>query len=567
MNSNAYQSHLTKLFLSITLLVISNSSHSLPIYDSGTLSFESDDQSIWGSGGAFTKSESIFLGTQWSNKTATIGGIAGNENTVLIPAIGKITVPVYEPKIGAFGYYIGCGCWKDVTVKPATDAVTADTRTGAKLVINSSGKAGLEFGYSIDSGSIDTNVKFSALADLPDSIKVSEFIDLNTSSIFDEGKIATQSPKMEAYISAVLELSGSVEATACALTLGCKEGTVALPTIDMNQRIVSIDPNSLKILDGVMPNDKPFAEIPILNQTLTLEGGATVSPPLVGFKLTGPLGLTLATSLPPVPSISVDLAELEVQAPDIATEGTGNGEKVTSSGRDDLLSMQLDIDGAATLFAGLPPAGINITPIDAEPFKLEASLDLIDVDAGPVLGITQDFEMIPTLMASIAFSSPVEIAGLLGLRNSWTGLWENLSDFAIFKDTEITPTFWVDAMLRNELGIDLGLVGTLDILKFGATGVIGGLNILNFSPISLNNLLGISNTLFETDKVGFNVYNKQFELGGFNTVKGKSFLLSITEVPEPSMMALMLMGLLILISVRTHQKYSRKHKDNHALNA
>lgn len=562
MNSNAYQGHLTKLFLSITLLVISNSSHSLAIYDSGTLSFESDDQSIWGSGGAFTKSESIFLGTQWTNKTATIGGIAGNKNSVVIPAIGKITVPVFEPAVWVptptwsspfKGYWTGCSCWKDVTVKPATDAVTADTRTGAKLDIKSSGKVGLEFGYSIDSGSIDTDVKFSALADLPDSIKAAEFIDLNTSNIFDEGKIATQSPKMEAYISAVLELSGSVEATACALTLGCKEGTVALPTIDMNQRIVSIDPNSLKILDGIMPNDEPFAEIPILNQTLTLEGGATVTPPLVGFKLTGPLGLTLASSLPPGPSISVDLAELEVQVPDIATEGTGNGEKVTSSGRDDLLSLQLDIDGAATLFAGLPPAGINITPIDAGPFKLEASLDLIDVDAGPVLGITQDFEMIPTLMATIAFSSPVEIAGLLGLRNSWTGLWESLPDIAIFKNTEVTPTFWVDAMLKNELGIDLGLVGTLDILKFGATGVIGGLNILNFSPISLNNLLGIDNTLFETDKVGFNVYNKQFDLGGFNTVIGESFLLSITEVPEPGTMALMLMGLLIL-SVRALKK-------------
>ncbi len=543
------------------LLLCANLSNAQVVYDSGNLDFESTGQSIWESGTAFRKSESVFLGTQWTNKTATIGGIAGSANQVVIPATNPIYTNVYEPRIfvptptwsNPFkGYHTGCGCTRQVKIFPGTSAVTADTRTGAQLDITSSGKVGLEFGYSIDSGSIDTEVDFSAEAIIPDRVRLDEFISLNTSSSFDSGSFATQSPKIEAYISAILELSGSVKAQACALTLGCKTGTLNLPTVATDQRIVSIDPNSLKILDGVLPGGNAFAEIPILNQSLTLEGGATVAPPLVGFKLTGPLGLTIASSLPPTPSVSVDLAELTVQVPDIATTGNKLGEAINGDGRDDLLSLQLDLDGAATLFGGLPPVGLNVDLIDAGPFKLGVSLDLIDVDAGPVLGVTQDFELIPKLMATLAFSNPVEIMGLPGLQNSWTGLWSNLPELAIFNDTTITPTFWLDAMLRNTLGLDLGLVGTLDVLKLGATGVIAGLDILSFGPISLNHLLGLDNELFSTDKIGFDVANFNFGLQGFNRITGNAF--TLRAVPLPSTIFLFLLGSFFMV-----QRVKRKN--------
>jgi hypothetical protein len=535
------------------------------IYDTGILNFESTAQSMWGAGDAFRKEESIFVGTQWTNKTATIGGIAGSENEVVFPAIGAVKVPVYEPRIFVptptwsdpfKGYHTGCGCWKDVTIKPATDAITADTRTGATLDVHTSGKVGLDFGYAIDSGSVDTTADFIAGAVIPDAVQASEFISLNTSSNFNNGTINTQSPKVEAYLSAVMQLSGSVDAQACALTLGCKSGTSALPAVDLNQRILSIDPNSLKVLDGIGPDGAPFAEVPILNQSLTLEGGATFAPPVVGFKLTGPGGVSLASSLPPTPAVTVDLAEVTVSVPDIATSGSGGGTSVTSDGRDDLLSAQLDLDGAATLMGGLPPTGANFDLIDAGVFKLSASLDLIDVDAGPVVGLTQDFEFTPTLMSTINFSKPVEIAGMSGLHNSWTGIWSELPDFAITKTTTVSPTFWLDAMLKNDMGLDLGLVGTLDILKLGATASIGGIDLLNFNPLSLNNLLGIGNTLFDTPKVGFSVFDTMFKLGGFQEIIGDSFTLNLYSVPEPGILWLMVFGLSALFilrrSARTH---------------
>lgn len=529
------------------------------IYDSGALNFNSEGQSMWDTGTAFRKEESVFLGAEWSNRTATIGGITGSANQVVIPAIDAQTVPIFEPRVFVptptwsnplSGYFTGCNCTKQVQITPAIDAVTADTRTGAQLNLRTSGKAGIEFGYSIDSGSVDAVANFQAKAELPDEIAASEFFDLNTSSIFDNGSLNTQSPKIEAYMSAIMQLSGSIDAQACALTLGCvSSGSQALPTVNMDQRILSIDPNSLKVLDGVMPDGSAFAEVPILNQSLTLEGGATVVPPaapVVGFKLTGPGGATLASSLPPTPSLSVDLAEMTVFVPDIATEGTGSGTSVTSDGRDDLLSLQMDIDGAASLFAGLPPVGMNFDLIDAGGFKLGASLDLIDVAAGPVLGVTQDFEFTPTLMTNLEFSKPIQIANLDGWHTSWSGLWSDLPMFAITDTTTVSPTFWLDAYLTNDIGLDLGLIGTLDVLKLGATGSVGGIDLLNFNSLSLNQLLGIDNTLFETDKFGFSVYDTSFGLGGFDTLAGNSFTLQVHSVPEPGTIGLLLAGLLAL---------------------
>jgi len=556
-NKTTYQSRLKAITVASALFMFSGAVQAVVIYDGGALDFKSAGQSMWDSGTAFRKSDKVFIGAQWTNKTAKFGGIGGSVTSTTVN-----TNPLWGPWWTCKNT-INVLCGSEPAKRPVT--TTVDTRNGATLSVNSSGKVGLEFGYSIDSGSVDSTVQFSALADLPDAmVKKTDVINLNTSSALDSGTIATQSPKVEAYISAIMQLSGSVTATACAnvplVIGGCATGGFNLPTVNMDQRILSIDPNSLKVLDGVLPGDKPLAQVPILNQSLILEGGATIAPPVVGFKLTGPDGLTLASTLPPTPSISVDLAEISVQVPDIATNGTQSGpNKISSNGRDDFLSAQLDIDGAATLFGGLPPAGINATLIDAAGFKVEANLDLIDVDAGPVLGITQGFELVPTLMVDLAFSNPIQIAGMLGLQTNWTGRWADLPDFSLFETTTFTPTYWLDAMLRNDFGIDLGLVGTLDVLKLGATASAAGVKLLNIGPISLNGLLGLGNTLFETDKLNIPVFGKSFGFGGFNQIAGNAFTIGV-RVPEPGTIGMMFIGLIAMAFVR--RRYGNyRHKE------
>lgn len=617
--------------------------HASTLYDAGLLSFASKAQSMWGSGDAFRKAESVFVGTEWSNRDATLGGITGSAKELITPKIPSVlltpeipgyTIPgvpsklitpaVYSPAIPA--KYVDvppvkgtvCAPWPfndecaTVTItegyrkqvspyvapklitaaiyspevppkvvaaipavySPEVPAIYGDTRTGATIDVRSSGKVGLQFGYAVDSGSVDTTARFRATAQLPSTVKAAEYFSLKTGSVFDMGTIATQSPKIEAYISPVLKLSGTMDAKVCGVALGCATATnVALPTINLeNQRLLSIDPNSLKILDGILPDGKALAEVPISNQTLTLEGGATLSdPPVVGFKLSGPQGVTIATNLPPgVPTVTAKGATVTAFVPNIATTGATTAAPVTSSGRSDLLTAKIDLDAVAAGRGLIPPTGAGFDVIDTPVFKLQVNGDLIDAEAGPVLGVTQKFTFAPKLMATVNFSRGVHVEGKNGLQDSWTGEWSQLPQFAIDGTTTFTPSFWLDAMLTNEFGLDLGLIGTYDVLKIGATAKAGPVDVLRFNPLSLNRQLGLGNTMFETDKLSFPVYGDTFDLNGFEEIAGQSFtfamdasglasLVSTTPVPEPSTYAMLLLGLGMLGA--TARRRSREQQD------
>ena len=173
-----------------------------------------------------------------------------------------------------------------------------------------------------------------------------------------------------------------------------------------------------------------------------------------------------------------------------------------------------------------------------------------------MLGVTQNFTFKPTLMATLNFSRPVQIAGLQGPHDSWTGQWSNLPSFAIDGTTTFTPTFWLDAMLTNEFGLDLGLVGTYDVLKLAVTAQAGPFEVLKINPVSMNRALGIDNTMFETDKLSFSVYGDTFDLEGFQEIAGQSFTIA---VPEPSTYAMLLLGLGVLGA--TARRRAREQRD------
>ena len=92
----------------------------------------------------------------------------------------------------------------------------------------------------------------------------------------------------------------------------------------------------------------------------------------------------------------------------------------------------------------------------------------------------------------------------IGIRTGTDGTREDVRQiveqpqpqFAIEGTTTFSPTFWLDGVLSTDIGLDLGLVGTLDLLKLGATASVGGVDVLSFSSLSLNDLLQIDNTLF-----------------------------------------------------------------------
>ncbi len=522
------------------MLTLSGTASAATIYDPGLLDFSTANQSIWATGDAFVSSESVFLGTEWTDRTATIGGFTGEKTTTSIP----------NPAWDAWNL-----CTSACGPEPAQFlTVTSDNRTGAELNVLSSGKLGMEFGYTVNSGSVDADVDFSAQALLPDlPQEVGQIIDLNTSSSLDAGLLLTQSPKLEAYVSAIMNLSGSIDAEACLLG-GCAGGQADLPDIALDQRVLSVDANSIKILDGVLPGNKPVAQIPLANQSLTVKAGVTISdPPVPGIEVKDTFGTEVFSSFPEGPKVTTDIVKTTIKVPNVATAGLLDADGlIKSSGRDNFLDLQFDVDGILTVGAGSPPVAVNFDLVDTPQISIGASGDLVDVDVGPVLGIRQDFELIPTLMASLEFSNSILIDGMTGLQDSWTGAWSDLPTFSLLDTTTFTPTYWVDVVLRSDYGLDLALTGTFEFLKIFAKATVGGVDFLKFGPLSINGLLGLGNTLLETDLIEFSIAINHSTFVGFNQITGSSFTIDVlptTGVPAPGVLWLFLPGLVLLILV------------------
>jgi len=528
-----------KLPVLAILLLSATAANAIPVYDSGALNFSTTAQSMWGPGGAIQLNDSLFVGKQWTNSKAGFGGIIGSRTETTI-----IANPLW---------WTWKGCKETINFlcgsEPSKGEIKSvvDTRTGARVDLTTSGKFGLEFGYTIDSGSVDANAEFSATAVLPDvNPTQGEFFNLNPLSSLDDGSLTSQSPKIEAYINAIAQLSGSVTAKACLILSGCAQGTAGLPSVNVTQPILVIDPNSLKILPGLpAPIPDPLAEIKLLNQEITLSGTLTPvpNPPFAipGFKVSTALGTIIDSSPTGTPEFEVDLASLEIQFPDITTSGGVDADLIKSSGRDDFISAKIDLDGVATM-AGFPPAGIGLTLVDVPGFKIGVQFDVLDIDAGPDLGITQDFELDPTLMVKLDFSAPLMIDGVAGPKTSWSGSWDALPDFALLETTTFTPTFWLNAALTNSIGFDLGLSGTLDLFKFGGGATVAGIDLLSFGPISLNSLLGFGNELFSTPKLRLPIWDIPFNLGGFNQISASAFTINLRQVSEPGTLLLLLVG-------------------------
>jgi hypothetical protein len=506
------------------------------LYDAGPLTFSTVNQSMWGTGNAPVFTDSVFVGPQWTNRTAGVGGFTGGLSTVTIN-----TNPAWWAW-KACKETIDFLCGGEPSKGQVKEVV--DTRTGARVELTTSGKFGLEFGYTVNSGTVNAATAYSATAILPDGAKQGDFFNLNPDSKLTGASLSSQSPEIEAHINAIAQLSGSVSAQACLILSGCTgKGTLALPTLNLDQNVLAIDLNSIKVLDELLPPNnpgeprQPLAEVKLANQTLTLQAAvaATGTP---GFKLTTSQ-FTILDTTGGVPGVTIDLASIEFKLPNIATSGG-----LTSSGRDDIVKLRADIDGLAFAVGSgtIPPLGLGLTLIDAGGFKVGMQLDALDIDIGPDIGITQDFELTPTLMARLDFDRPVMIAGLNGPRNFWEGEWDLLPDIALLETTTFTPTFWLDAMLTNTIGIDLGLTGNWDIYKFSFTAEAAGVTILGTNPISLNTLLGLGNTMFATPKLEFPIWDKDFRLQGFDAIRAASFLITVA-VPTPGTLALLLAAL------------------------
>lgn len=424
------------------------------IYDAGPLNFATQNQSMWGSDNAFVKSGSKFIGTPFGGGK-TFGG-----------------------------FFLG---------------------TGAEVGYLAGGQLGLNFGYTVDSGSVDANVGFGATAQVPHAVQQQQFFNLATSSALNSGTISTQSPDATANMSLVADFSGLLFAKGCFLG-DCSSSSTPLPSININQKLLALTPNELEILPDVIPNgadDGSVAHVPLGSEEVPIQWEGS------------------------------EIGSVTTNVPNVVTQGGLNGSSISSSGSDPLLTATIDVPDLSSI-VGIP------TNLDVDLGPLHLGLAPVDLNIGPQLSLGQDFDLDPTLMVDLAFSRPVEIAGEAGLQSSWQGPWADLPSLALFGTTTFSPTFWLDAPLTNSTDLDLGLIGTYDFLKFELK--LGDIDISE----SLSQLLGLDGKLFSTPTLDFPIWDNTFQLGGFDPIAAAPFTIytgSATAVPEPPDLPLFLLGL------------------------
>jgi hypothetical protein len=108
----------------------------------------------------------------------------------------------------------------------------------------------------------------------------------------------------------------------------------------------------------------------------------------------------------------------------------------------------------------------------------------------------------------------------------------------------LSACFCLQASPTHEFGLGLHLKGKYDVLKPGLTANTAALDVLRVNPQSLNRLLGLGNTLFKTDTLGFAVNSDTFLLDGSQKIAGTPF--AVTAGAAPSIYKMLLLGLGVL---------------------
>ncbi len=461
------------------------------------LLFETTErQSAWGPGPAQRRSDSIFLGDSWNERSPTIGGITGGVTTVSVP----------NPARAAWNLCRSLGGGGRCGARPPQNLTeTIDTRTGAQVSVSTSGRAGIELGYTLDAGSVGAMVGFQPVAQLPQSVRAGEAFSIAPVASMTGGTLDAQSPTVNAYADAVLQLDFSASGTACVIFAGCTSASGRILNVDDQKELLSIDPGRLLIGDGFTPQDVNFE---VLLGDVTASFGVDITPKFVASVNNIPLG-------PPAVGASVELANIQFTPPNVVSEGVAQDGVLTARGQDRILALNADLDA---LFPQIPVGGATFGVS-----RFDVTLEAYDIEAGPTMSLFQDFKLDSRLMVDLAFDKPVEAEGL-GLLTALSSPWDALPSFSIFDDTLFTPTFWLDAMLESETGLQFGLALTLDLIKGGITfGPAQG----TFGPL-VNRVLP-----FDPRFAQVSLFDDIFAFGGFSAIAGDPFLVRVARDVAP----------------------------------
>ena len=559
-------------WIALALVGIASSTQAVPlVYDPGILNFSATGQSMWGAGEGVTPATQSYS-TTW-NASTTLGGIAGSANEIIIPAFAGTPdqeVPYWVPPVvhdhgywhehkshafhdhdTGFGWHTyydeyhpkiethdGYTAYTTIPGLPATDAVYGDTRTGVEAVLSTSGSVGVTSSLGFNGGTVDAAVDFNTQFVVPESLQVGEFFNFSSISSIGDVSLDTQFPKLTGHVSASLSTSISATTTSCIFGAGCEYDGGSL------LNIAPTDLDILKINTDELPSDT-MSVFGLDDLAFDVTRGRIYTDLVIvpGYAI---LPVITLPFLQPPQAAGLNLGDVTLDYPDFQTSGNLDGDKIVASGIvDDIVRINADLDAAATLNGALPLQGA-VVYFGALTFRG----DLLDIDIGPTIDLSQNFELTPTLMIDLAFDHPVMTESGEEI-TFWHGKASDMPNFALHDEhaVEVTPTYWLSAILFNHTSLDFDLTFSLDVLKGSVT--FWGIELTEFTLEDLD---------FPAFMGSADVYKDTFDFGGFQRITGDSFTMaanaqsyiskiapdraSSNTVPEPASSLLFLTGLL-----------------------
>jgi hypothetical protein len=482
---------------------------------SQNVTLSSQNQSMWGTGSALQYQQNIFVGTTW-NKSGSAGGFIGGNTQILNP-----------------GWVAWNACPFHLCGSEPPKFLNIDTKSGLQVSASTTGKVGFNLGVNFDSGSVNALTNYNTQIDVPTSVSAGQLVTFNTrGSSLTGGSLSSQFPTASATLSAVLQVSANFAATGC-LTGTCGTASLSTGTLGGTQPIVALNP------DGQ-------GGIQYFGGTGFLSDALNAAAALGEVKL--PTGFPASLTIPPTAGTG-SLGSITAFLPQPNASGGLNaaGTGLTATGSSPLLGVSLDVGNllseATTGTTGYFDGSVDM----GHGFGVD--YNLVNVQMGPQINLTQTFDLTPTLLADLQFSQPVDVSGY-GMVTSVNGVdWNNLPSMVFGSGiTTITPTFYLGATVGGNFTQDAAAL--LDQLMLQLQGNLS-VNVLNATfntpfgslPLGLGTVFDNSFNLLTSPPI----FSNEFAMAGFSPEIGQSFNVdALTSVPEPGALSLAGAGLLTL---------------------